>query len=68
MLLHEEHVNRKVKEPSKINIQSVVKINSFNYTRSKIKKVPRDIQGEMSGKDRASSEKLVSTIGALASL
>ena len=32
--------------------------------RNKIDKVPRDIQGEKSRKDTASSVKLVSTIGA----
>ena len=34
---------------------------------SKIEKVPRDIQGEKSSKDMASSRNLVSTIGAQAS-
>ena len=34
---------------------------------SKIEKVPRDIRGEKSSKDMASSKNLVSTNGALAS-
>ena len=41
---------------------------AFLLQRSKIEKVPRDIRGEKSSKDMASSRNLVSTIAAQASL
>ena len=50
-----------------LNCSYVTIISIMNVALSKIEKVPRDIRGEKSSKDMASSRNLVSTIGALAS-